>query len=1077
MATIQDYLKNAQLSVAAYANLQQGMQPTQYINALIDVGMNEIQAREFVGVDQNDLLIPDKGYEIVGQLPNTNNGFSATVFKKNGEYFLAIRGTEGFTFSGINDWLANVVDIGTRGIAFSQALDLFNYYQDLTAQAGSTVYHYAYNLLTNEITSSAVVASTTGVLFGQVFTVTGHSLGGHLALVMSRLAPTFVGPVYTYNAPGFDDITLTSSPLPGSEGFFTLLRNAEMSARGASTVSSGPWDTVNLHNVVVPEDAVHLIGFVPGLELMQFSELGAAASASSSHDKNAMADALAVYNLLAQIDPAKADIQILNIGTSILKAAANTAGATLETLVDAVGDLFDAGTKIDIGNRDQLYQRLIDLNTTLIDPTSGVLRPQYQGLSLWDVTSVDAQTIEVNASTDLAYRYGLKQLNSFVLIGNDTIYAPHNANGELDLYDTVNRTGTLTADWITDRAKLLFAELIRNTQDIADPQVAVLLPGSGDRVTEYHHYRGGKEEVFFAQPADSSQLPTQVVMFADDAGRLLTGTDNLLGDHLYGGADTDYLIGKANADSLEGGKGLDIYQYNGSGSTNDGADVIRDIDGKGVLRYTFTQSGFFSTTVQSTVIADASVRVSGLQWNSADGKFSYTRSQNDLIVTINDGTGGSFTLRDFRDGDFNIHLWEAHADPEITGVTITGDLEPQDFDPNTDGIQTQTDALGNVIVTANPEPDRNDVLNDSTGNDRIIAGGGNDILRGIRGGDDWMSGEAGRDNLAGGAGADLLEGGADGVFSGEAGGDIAYGDVGNDQIYADTKIALAEAITQGNTGAASNAKGDFLAGGAGDDWLIGAAANDALLGGGGQDLIVGGAGNDDLAGDLGYVATSLTWTATRTITPQPDGSNLHQIIFTGTSALDLSAGGNDVIYGGGGDDWILAGPGDDFIDAGPDNDKAWGEAGSDVMIGGAGNDMLIGDNPGFVTGAAEGGDYLDGGVGDDELFGEGGNDVLIGGPGNDTLNGGAGKDIYVFNKGDGTETVFDDDTNPNNPDASVLVLGDGVKKWLRLFEQFSPIYKWTPGELRTRNGDRARDRALFLLSQTSRTPTISARRT
>ncbi len=41
-----------------------------------------------------------------------------------------------------------------------------------------------------------------------------------------------------------------------------------------------------------------------------------------------------------------------------------------------------------------------------------------------------------------------------------------------------------------------------------------------------------------------------------------------------------------------------------------------------------------SSITASTIIRDASARISGKQWISADGKFTYQRSQNDLIVTI-----------------------------------------------------------------------------------------------------------------------------------------------------------------------------------------------------------------------------------------------------------------------------------------------------------------------------------------------------------------------------------------------------------------------------------------------------------
>ena len=50
---------------------------------------------------------------------------------------------------------------------------------------------------------------------------------------------------------------------------------------------------------------------------------------------------------------------------------------------------------------------------------------------------------------------------------------------------------------------------------------------------------------------------------------------------------------------------------------------------------------------------------------------------------------------------------------------------------------------------------------------------------------------------------------------------------------------------------------------------------------------------------------------------------------------------------------------------------------------------------------------IDGDAGDDKLWGDSGNDTLIGGQGKDSLRGGEGDDVYIFNKGDGEDTVCD----------------------------------------------------------------------
>ena len=90
--------------------------------------------------------------------------------------------------------------------------------------------------------------------------------------------------------------------------------------------------------------------------------------------------------------------------------------------------------------------------------------------------------------------------------------------------------------------------------------------------------------------------------------------------------------------------------------------------------------------------------------------------------------------------------------------------------------------------------------------------------------------------------------------------------------------------------------------------------------------------------------------------------------------------------------------GDDYIDGSSENDLLYGDDGNDTMYGYEGDDILIGGT---------GNDNLSGGEGDDQLDGGEGNDVLYGDHGNDTLRGGSGDDIYIFNKGDGEDRIFD----------------------------------------------------------------------
>ena len=69
-----------------------------------------------------------------------------------------------------------------------------------------------------------------------------------------------------------------------------------------------------------------------------------------------------------------------------------------------------------------------------------------------------------------------------------------------------------------------------------------------------------------------------------------------------------------------------------------------------------------------------------------------------------------------------------------------------------------------------------------------------------------------------------------------------------------------------------------------------------------------------------------------------------------------------------------------------------------IQNGTEGNDRLYGKN---------GNNILAGGAGNDYLYGREGDDTLEGGTGDDYLSGEDGSDTYIFNKGDGRDTISD----------------------------------------------------------------------
>ena len=124
----------------------------------------------------------------------------------------------------------------------------------------------------------------------------------------------------------------------------------------------------------------------------------------------------------------------------------------------------------------------------------------------------------------------------------------------------------------------------------------------------------------------------------------------------------------------------------------------------------------------------------------------------------------------------------------------------------------------------------------------------------------------------------------------------------------------------------------------------------------------------------------------------------------------MGGAGNDSLDGGDGTDFLFGGDfsvvdgsfvpnsGDDTLNGGSGNDGLWGFDGNDVINGDAGDDYAEG---------GLGNDSISGGADNDTLLGQAGADTIGGGSGFDYLYGGAGPDVFVFNKGDSYDTVWD----------------------------------------------------------------------
>lgn len=87
-------------------------------------------------------------------------------------------------------------------------------------------------------------------------------------------------------------------------------------------------------------------------------------------------------------------------------------------------------------------------------------------------------------------------------------------------------------------------------------------------------------------------------------------------------------------------------------------------------------------------------------------------------------------------------------------------------------------------------------------------------------------------------------------------------------------------------------------------------------------------------------------------------------------------------------------------------DEVYGTAKGDDYMGSRADELYFGLGGNDRINGQAGEDFLSGGQGNDTIAGRMGDDIIVGGRGNDILKGDAGQDIFVFNRGDGRDTVY-----------------------------------------------------------------------
>lgn len=471
---------------------------------------------------------------------------------------------------------------------------------------------------------------------------------------------------------------------------------------------------------------------------------------------------------------------------------------------------------------------------------------------------------------------------------------------------------------------------------------------------------------------------------ADIRSMLVSAAGTSGNDDIQGTAAADMIAGGRGNDNLHGGAGADTYIYN----SGDGHDVIQE-------------DASYDSTKDVVVLADI-----------PSSRVSLQRSGNDVSLLIAEsavgaGDGGSILLKKQMDNQWGEGVERIQFSDGV--IWTPSDIRLKLI------AAAQTTGNDNIVGTALA-----DVLQGGLGDDSLQGGGGQDTYIYQRGdGHDVITEAASYDVAAdrlllpdvASSQLSLSRNGNDVVLvvassapgSGDGGSITLKGNVNNSNGEGIERIEFSDGIiwTPAHMrelllAAAQTAGDDNIIGTIHADVITGGKGNDSMSGGTGADTYVygHGDGNDVITEAASYDATvDRLWL-----------KNINQ------SKVSLSRDGNDVKL-------LIAESSPGAADAGVvvlrgSVNNAHGEGVERVEFS-DGTFWSAADIRARLVSSA-------GTSGNDNIVGTSASDILAGGPGDDSINGGAGADIYIYNLGDGHDTIVDAASYDNTVDKLFL---------------------------------------------------------
>ncbi|WP_411886698.1 calcium-binding protein, partial [Polaromonas sp. YR568] len=736
------------------------------------------------------------------------------------------------------------------------------------------------------------------------------------------------------------------------------------------------------------------------------------------------------------------DITAGKLSTLQFKAGLPSSQVVLKQVYDPYMGGYSALEVSIIGTTDKITLSGFFYGDDTANPYNGVQQFKFADGTVWNLAAIQNKVFAGSSGDDVIR--GTIAADTFNAgAGNDMLYGV--AGNDIYQFGKGDGQDTITDDDATagnvDKVVFKAGVAVADVQVVRDYDALVLkLAGTTDQLRVEGYFTNDGVNSRAIEQIRFTDDPSTVWKLADIKTRVLaatSGDDTLTGyataDTLHGADGNDKLSGSGGADKLDGGNGDDVLQGGaGDDTLNGGAgnDILAggvynpwwgSYDGAGNDVYQFGkgdgQDSIFDDDATAgnldKIVFKAGVAVAGVQ----------AVRENDALLLKLIGTSDQLRIEGYftNDGANNRVIEEIRFTDSPVTVWKLADVKAKVL------MGTSADDILTGYGTA-------DKIGGADGNDTLYGRDGADKLGGGNG-DDWVYGDEGNDALAGDGGNDMLQGGAgDDALNGGAGNDVlaggtyyyGWGDGAGNDVYQFGKGDGQDTIYDDDATAGNVDKVIFKAGVAVAD-VQATREYDALV------LKIAGT-SDQLRVDGYFANDGITSKLIEQIrfTDAPTTvwklADMKTKVLVATSANDVLTGyagkdainaldGNDSVYGRDGADTLNGGAGDDYVDGGTGNDVVSGDAGADYLEGDDGNDALLG---------GDGNDHMQGGAGDDVLNGGAGNDVLAGGTHSYGWSDGAGNDVYQFGKGDGQDTVYDDDATAGNVDKVVFKAGVAV---------------------------------------------------